>query len=166
MDATEHSFLCQDLSDISLNFTAPLLIESGFPIQRGKIEEVLQTPLHPAVKAYLQQCLDRPRPLKSLCRDSRPVYIESCACVVKDAVKCNFECSSVVHQTCRIHSVRVGDGEMIKKPKSTLDHSHGKKKTKSSTKKNLGIGAPVLCIFFVTPYPITHAYLKIWVRQK
>ena len=45
---------------------------------------------------------------------SRPVYIESCACVVKDAVKCSFECLSVVHHTCRIHSVGVGDGEMIK----------------------------------------------------
>ena len=44
----------------------------------------------------------------------RPVYIESCACVVKDAVKCSFECLSVVHHTCRIHSVGVGDGEMIK----------------------------------------------------
>ena len=70
MDATEHSFLGQDLSDISLNFTAPLLIESGFPIQRGIIDEALQTSLHPAVKAYLQQCLDGPRPLKRLCRDS------------------------------------------------------------------------------------------------
>ena len=44
----------------------------------------------------------------------RPVYIESCACVVKDAVKCSFECLSVVHHTCRIHSVGIGDGEMIK----------------------------------------------------
>ena len=44
----------------------------------------------------------------------RPVYIESCACVVKDAVKCSFECLSVVHHTCRIHSVGVEDGEMIK----------------------------------------------------
>ena len=44
----------------------------------------------------------------------RPVYFESCACVVKDAVKCSFECLSVVHHTCGIHSVGVGDGEMIK----------------------------------------------------
>ena len=44
----------------------------------------------------------------------RPVYIESCACVVKDAVKCSFECLSVVHHTCCIHSVGVGDEEMIK----------------------------------------------------
>ena len=33
------------------------------------------------------------------------------------------------------------------------------KKTKSSTKKNLGIGPPVICIFIVTPYPITQAYI-------
>ena len=44
----------------------------------------------------------------------RTVYIESCACVANDAVKCSFECLSVVHHTCRIHSVGVGDGEMIK----------------------------------------------------
>ena len=36
---------------------------------------------------------------------TRPVYIESCARVVKDAVKCSFECVSVVHHTCRKHSV-------------------------------------------------------------
>ena len=48
----------------------------------------------------------------------RPVYIESCACVVKDTVKCSFECLSVVHHTCRIHSVGVGDGEMIKKQRT------------------------------------------------
>ena len=35
------------------------------------------------------------------------------------------------------------------------------KKTKSSTKKNWGIGSPVTCIFIVTPYPITQAYLMI-----
>ena len=29
----------------------------------------------------------------------RPVYIESYACVVKDAVKCSFEYISVVHYT-------------------------------------------------------------------
>ena len=54
-------------------------------------------------------------------KTSRPVYIESCACVVKDAVKCSFECLSVVHHTCRIHSVGVGDGEIIKLPKNTSD---------------------------------------------
>ena len=59
----------------------------------------------------------------------RPVYIESCACVVKDAVKCSFECLSVVHHSCRKHSVGVGDGEMIKYPKSTLDQLHMVKKT-------------------------------------
>ena len=70
MDASEHSFLYHNLSDICLNFTAPLLIESGFPIQQGEIEMVLQKGLHPAVKAYLQQCLDVPKSLKSLCRAS------------------------------------------------------------------------------------------------
>ena len=45
---------------------------------------------------------------------NRPVYIESCACVVKDAVKCSFECLSVAHHTCLIQRVGVGDGEMIK----------------------------------------------------
>ena len=45
---------------------------------------------------------------------SRPVYIESCACVVKDAVKCSFECLSVVHHTCRKHNSGVGDEEITK----------------------------------------------------
>ena len=44
----------------------------------------------------------------------RPVYIESWTCVVKDAVKCSFECLSVVHHTCRKHGLGVGDGEIIK----------------------------------------------------
>ena len=34
------------------------------------------------------------------------------------------------------------------------------KKSKSSTKKNVGTGSPVICIFFVTPYPITQALFK------
>ena len=36
------------------------------------------------------------------------------SCVVKDAVKCSFECLSVVHHTCRKHSLGVGDGGIIK----------------------------------------------------
>ena len=70
MDAKEHSALSQGYLDISLNFTGPLLIESGFPIQPGNIEEALQKPLHPAVEAYLQQCHDIPRRLSYCCRDT------------------------------------------------------------------------------------------------
>ena len=33
--------------------------------------------------------------------NSRPVYIGSCACVVKIVVKCSFEYLSVVHHTRR-----------------------------------------------------------------
>ena len=69
MDATEHSFFSHGLSNICFNFTAPLRIESGFPIQPGNIEEALKKTHHPAVKAYLQQCNDMPRPLKYCCRD-------------------------------------------------------------------------------------------------
>ena len=39
----------------------------------------------------------------------RPVYIEICTCVVKDALKCSFEYLSVVHHTCHKHSVGVRD---------------------------------------------------------
>ena len=72
MDAKEHSALSQGYLDISLNFTGPLLIESGFPIQPGNKEEALQKPLHPAVQAYLQstQCQDIPRRLSYCCRDT------------------------------------------------------------------------------------------------
>ena len=34
------------------------------------------------------------------------------------------------------------------------------KKTESSTKKNLGIGSPVICIFFVTPVPNYQSLFK------
>ena len=103
------------------------------------------------------------RPLVSLCR---PVYIEICACVVRDAVKCSFECLRVVHHTCCKHSVGVEDGEIIKSMlKSTLDQLPMVKKTKSNAKKKLGISSAVICILFVTPYPFTLAYLKIWAKQ-
>ena len=46
----------------------------------------------------------------------RPVYIESCACVVKNVVKCSFGYLSVVHHTRRYsrqHNVGFGEGEII-----------------------------------------------------
>ena len=41
----------------------------------------------------------------------RPVYIESCVCVVKGVVKCSFEYLCVVrHDTRSQHKLGVGEG--------------------------------------------------------
>ena len=46
---------------------------------------------------------------------NRPVYIESCVCVVKEVVKCSFEYLCVVHRdTCCQHNVGVGEGTIKK----------------------------------------------------
>ena len=46
----------------------------------------------------------------------RPVYIESCICVVKGVVKCSFEYLCVVrHDMLRQHNVGVGEGTIKKK---------------------------------------------------
>ena len=76
MDAKEHSFLYDDPQNLCFNFSVPLLIESGFSVQQGNIEEVLQKPIHPSVKAYLQNCLDVPKALKQLCRNTLRKYFK------------------------------------------------------------------------------------------
>ena len=81
----------------------------------------------------------------------RPVYIESCACVVKDAVKCNFECLSVVYHTCRKHTLGVSDGEIIKLQRVLWTSFPWSKK--SPTLKKFGHRFPCNLHFLRHPLP-------------
>ena len=76
----------------------------------------------------------------------RPVYIGSCACVVKIVVKCSFEYLSVVHHTrhhprqltlCRVWRGRNKRKSLKSNPRS----KRGLKQTKSNTEKKLGRGS-------------------------
>ena len=91
-------------SDAQEQITLELVVVSGRNLNSSKLSCMSSLP------ARMRMIYSKMKELEC----SRPVYIESCACVVKDAVKCSFECLSVVHHTCRIHSVGVGHGEMIK----------------------------------------------------
>lgn len=70
MDAQLHSLFGHDDSyTYAMNFTGPLLIESGFPVTRESIFRALNEPLHPSYLAYLKDYLDEPRSLQLNCRD-------------------------------------------------------------------------------------------------
>ena len=70
VDAQLHSLFGHgDSHSYALNFTGPLLIESGFPVTRGSIMRALNESLHPAYLAYLRKFLDEPRSLQLNCRD-------------------------------------------------------------------------------------------------
>ena len=63
----------------ALKFTAPLLIESGFPYCRATIEDALEDSdviKHLSFKNYLENCLSTPRSLKICCRDSLRKHFE------------------------------------------------------------------------------------------
>ena len=74
-DRKEHGYLGYKDGDFALNFTAPFLLECGFPTIREVIEIYLKTPLnmHPTERDYLrnyvQNYFDGPKPLTETCRD-------------------------------------------------------------------------------------------------
>ena len=70
LDGIEH-LICwhDDALSFPLNFTAPLLIESGFPYSSKDILH-LDKELHPAENDYLKKCLEIPSCLKLICRDT------------------------------------------------------------------------------------------------
>lgn len=92
MDMKEHGFFRHEDSEcFALNFTAPLLIECGFPVSSTMLERALNKSseqlsgkgkgrgrggfaasreLHPAEKLYFETCLDTPRSLTKCCRDT------------------------------------------------------------------------------------------------
>ena len=70
LDVKEHGrFGHEGEYDFALNFTAPLLIECGYPVTRQLLYEFLTIDLHPSEKRYLRECMDVPRSLKLCCRD-------------------------------------------------------------------------------------------------
>ena len=54
----------------ALNFLVPLLIECGYPVNRGDLTGADSESLAPAEYDYIQHVLDRPRGLRLMCRDS------------------------------------------------------------------------------------------------
>ena len=92
MDTKEHGLNRHDESDhFALNFTAPLLIECGFPVSSTMLDRALNKSteqlsgkgkgrglggfaasreLHPAEKPYFETCLSTPRSLTNYCRDT------------------------------------------------------------------------------------------------
>ena len=70
-DIQEHGlFGHNDACDFALNFVGPFLIECGFPTTRGVLLEALDKDHHPSELAYLRRCLDNPRSLIKICRDT------------------------------------------------------------------------------------------------
>ena len=72
MDAREHSlFGHNEKHDYALNFTAPLLMECGFPVSRDILQKALDKDTLPVEElAYIRTYLDTPRSLAFSCRDA------------------------------------------------------------------------------------------------
>lgn len=72
MDANEHAvFGHNKTSNFALNFLAPLLIESGFPVSRETVVDFVDKNLHAAEKDFLKKNIETPRKLnlKWTCRN-------------------------------------------------------------------------------------------------
>ena len=78
MDVKEHSHFGHDGSrDYALNFTAPLLIECGFPVTRDTLQQALDKKALAEVElSYIQTCFDVPRSLTLRCRDALRTYFK------------------------------------------------------------------------------------------
>ena len=120
-DAKTHGIFGYDAdSDFALNFMGPFLMECGFPVDRKKIEYLVeheQVPpfcLHKAVIEYVHSFLENPRPLIAMCRDTlrrhfkgRAIhgYVElmNCPVKIKDIILMktilNYEGGNVVPYT-------------------------------------------------------------------
>ena len=72
LDARVHPYYGHDDAiNFALNFIGPLLIESGYPVDRSVFETALELEsLHPSEKEYYEQARDNPRPLQFQCRDT------------------------------------------------------------------------------------------------
>ena len=69
-DAKQHSVFGHNSgSDYALEFTAPLLLECGFPVTWETLEAALDRNLHPDELKYIRAYIDTPRSLKLRCRD-------------------------------------------------------------------------------------------------
>ena len=72
MDGKEHGLQGHDGSDMDMNFMVPLLIECGFPVVTDFHEAFEKTKdfLNPAEQMYIYQCLQTPRSLLLISRDT------------------------------------------------------------------------------------------------
>lgn len=70
-DAVEHSLFGYDSPEnYALNFTVPLLLESGSPCPDDLLEDATKLSLHPSVIGYIRRYVTTPRSLQLCCRDS------------------------------------------------------------------------------------------------
>ena len=69
MDNKEHTYSGHEGQEYVYNFFLPLLIESGFPLDRQLLVQARSEALHETEVDFIEQCLDKPRPLMHRCRD-------------------------------------------------------------------------------------------------
>ena len=71
-DTKEHGRLGFEGQGFALNFTAPFLLECGWPTTRNTLEKYLTEQLHPSeigyFRDYIQENFDGPKPLAKICR--------------------------------------------------------------------------------------------------
>ena len=73
MDARQHGwFGHDDVDSLALNYMAPLLIECGFPTSKETdiVLETLRGDMHKVEREYILSCLQTPRLLSLICRDT------------------------------------------------------------------------------------------------
>ena len=76
-DCKEHGlFVSADQHDFALNFIGSFFIECGFPVRRYVLLDSLTKQLHPAELAYIQNCLDTPKPLTVNCRNALRTHLK------------------------------------------------------------------------------------------
>ena len=67
MDGKEHSPYGHEGKYFALNFAAPLLLECGYPVRNGVLENAVKKKLHPEELKYFRRCLDSPKTLQWSC---------------------------------------------------------------------------------------------------
>ena len=71
MDNRWHSFCGHNAEDTyALNFILPVFIECGLPVTQQELLGVQQGNLHQLEYKYLKRCMEVPRPLSTLCRQT------------------------------------------------------------------------------------------------
>ena len=71
-DTKDHGHFGFEGQDFALNFTAPFLLECGWPTTKYTLEKYLTEQLHPSeidyFRAYMQENFNGPKPLAKICR--------------------------------------------------------------------------------------------------
>ena len=63
-------FTHDDTYDFALNFIRPFVIECGVAVRRSVLLDSMNKDLHPCVLRYIEKCLNCPKSLIVICRDS------------------------------------------------------------------------------------------------